>query len=183
MPYNLSTSEYSDLGSISILLLFKLLSGISTLNLLLPSSSETLLKFTSGIWPISTKAGILKIREYKKNYKKRKADKIDTDNIGNKHPNTLKEALITPEAFLELLVQVHEAEAHAKFKVDDDKEVRFRFRDHYIEVVREYVDSEPELEVVLNWSNLKESESEGEDSDNRLINSIAENADFIGLSY
>ncbi|CZS92474.1 uncharacterized protein RAG0_03054 [Rhynchosporium agropyri] len=100
-----------------------------------------------------------------------------------KHPNTLEEALITPEAFPELLVQVHEAEARAKFKVDDDEEVQFRFGDHYIEVVREYVDSELELEVVLNWSNLKESESEGEDSDNGSIDSIAENADFVGLSY
>ncbi|CZT13651.1 uncharacterized protein RCO7_11411 [Rhynchosporium graminicola] len=58
--------------------------------------------------------------------------------IYKKHPNILEEALITPEAFPELLVQVHEAEAGAKFKVDNDKEVQFRFRDHYIEVVREF---------------------------------------------
>lgn len=95
-----------------------------------------------------------------------------------KKPTVLEQAMCSEEAFPELLLQVREAQAQAKF-VEPKEELEIRLGDHYSEVIGDYTDSEPPEE---DWIGLKDSsdlEREDAESDNGSIDSIAHQADFI----
>lgn len=95
-----------------------------------------------------------------------------------KKPTVLEQSMCSEEAFPELLLQVREAQAQAKF-VEPKEELEIRLGDHYSEVIGDYTDSEPPEE---DWIGLKDSsdlEREDAESDNGSIDSIAHQADFI----
>lgn len=94
-----------------------------------------------------------------------------------KQPSVLEQAQCTEQAFPELLVQVQEAKAQAKF-AEAGEELEIRLGDSYQEVVGDHPDSEPAEE---DWNGLHDSSGsdEGEESDNGSIDSIANQADFM----